>query len=439
MKMPRRFLAVIAAGILWLDLGCRLPEPRSPQDSWHSWLSMELPVKIASSRVSKRSSKLFDAFAKAAQQGDYPRAIAQLDNLPHNTAARAWSVILRGQLAGLHTQACAQGQWLELRASKKARPARLSMLEILDGLEPLAASPDKILARQAEIAQARILVIARDCPGARTVQQRAREKLRTTLSHLSRDMGDSLPPDLCFLWANEELEGGKPARASKWLDRARAQGLDDPRIDLATAQAAFEEKRFKDAERFAAKGAKRLNKRHPELRAQAWSLAARSSWARSCHDSTRNYLARAQSAQAYHPSLLAMQSLLASQAPERCSEELASKLAPLWELPWKEAPTLIWALDELMREADRDGPNSLRCLASALVWDIDTCPEPALRGTRYFYAATLDTRLGLVQSALGRAIVARTEFDSAGAAHPRLPVQELIDALESELGGSEPY
>lgn len=434
----RTLIVSISVGAALLGQSCRLPESRSPQDNWSSWIRMELPVKIASARVSKRSAELFEAFAHAVQHGDYPQAIAQLGNTPHDSLARKWSVVLRAQLAGLHAQACAQGQWLELRASKEARPARLSMLELLDGLDPLLAASDRILARQATIAQARILVIARDCPGARTVQQRARERLRSNLSQLSKDMGDSLPPDLCYLWANEELQAGNAARASKWLDRARAQGLDDPRIDLAQAQAAFEDKRFDDAEKLAAKGATRLAKNQAEMRAQAWSLAARSSWARSSKVTTSEHLARAQKAQAHHPSLLALHSLIASQTPERCSEELASKLAPLWKLAWKEAPALLWALDELMREADRDGPDSLRCLASALVWNVDACPEPALRGIRYFYAATLDTRLGLVESALGRAIVARSEFESAGSAHPKLPVQELIDALQPQVGDSQP-
>lgn len=398
-------------------------------DPWTQWYQMQLPVQLASARVSAGQAKRFKRFQKQVAAQNYPQALALLQDPGLDAQGKAWAQVLAGQLAGLHTRACEGGQWLYFSEPGQPKRARLSMLTLLDQLEPLQNSDDPSLATQAKTASARVMTIARDCPGARTVQAKAKTELPALLGELADRQSTSLPPDLAYLWATFYLEQEQWSKARHWLKVAQDQGLDDPRITLARAQAHYGEGHYKQALQQATRGAQAIPPTFKGPAAQAWTLAARSAWALGNASLSAKHLRQALRKDPTHSGAWALYILMHSEPSEACTSELPARLEPLWDISWAQPPTLFWLLDDMLAILDQEGPDPLACLAQALVWDIDQEQDPALRGIRYFYAATLDTRLGDLQSALGRALLARAEFESAGSPQHPLPVQALIDAL----------
>lgn len=411
--------------------GCAGKTPKS-EDPLTLWHQMQLPVKIANARVSSTQAQIFDRFKKAVQSQDYKKALALLQDPGLDAQGKPWADVLAGQLAGLHTQACEGGQWLYFGDPKKPSAPRVSMLSVLDKLDALRDSNDKTLATQAKVASIRVMVIARDCPGARTVQERAQTELPALLEDLFHSQALTPPPDLAYYWALQQLEKEEWAKARQWLVFANAQGMKDPRLTLALAQVDYGAKAYDRALQQAVAGAKAIPKDFRQAIAEAWTLAAKSAWALGNTKLATQHRERALKAEAAHPGAWALGVRMLSAHDESCESTLPVQLARLWKLSWAKEPTLFWLLDDMLATLDAEAPEALPCLARALVWDIDQEQDPALRGIRYFYAATLDTRLGDFERALGRALLARSEFESAGSPRHPLPVQALIDALSEE-------
>lgn len=428
MKGKRSLCAVLSLSLL---LGACAHRPGTKtQDPWTQWYQMQLPVELASTRVDKTHARNFARFRDAVQDQAYPQALKALEPSAKDPRAKGWTIVLKGQLAGLHTRACEQGQWLMLSPPEAKTKARLSMIELLDQLSGLVQSQDRALSSQAQTALARLLVIARDCPGSRIVQRRAETRLPVILASLADAQGPSLAPDLAYLWATLKLEREEWEKAQHWLNVARDQGLDDPRTTLALAQSHFGQKAYAKSEKLALASAKNIPEQMPQMRARAQTLAARSAHARGEPARARMLLSRALKTLAYETSALALAAELAVQEPQDCEEPLAATLAPIWGLSWEDPPELMWRLDELLRALDDQNADALRCLQAAVLWNIDEETRPALRGIRYFYAATIDARFGDAQGALGRALLARAEFESAGLKRRPVPVQALIEALQ---------
>lgn len=405
---------------------------KKTQDPWTQWYQMQLPVQIASAQVSPEQARKFKRFQKQVQAGNYRDALATIQDPGKSLQDQAWTHIVTGQLAGLHTRSCEGGQWLYFSEPKPSKRARLSMLNVLDKLSSLRKSKESTIATQAKTASARVMVIARDCPGASTVQNKAKRELPAILAELAQAQSTSLPPDLAYLWATLLLEQEQWSKARHWLKVAKDQGLDDPRITLAEAQAHYGEGDYALALSRSVQGAKAIPQDFKGPAADAWTLAARSAWAMNKATLAAKHLKRALQSDPVHPGAWALRILMRAEPTSACTDQLPARLEPLWDIPWAQSPTLFWLLDDVLVLLDQEGEAALRCLAQALVWNIDQEPDPALRGIRYFYAATLDTRLGDLPGALGRALLARAEFESAGSPRHPLPVQALIDALKQE-------
>lgn len=420
-----------------LLLGACAGRPKKSADPWTQWHQMQLPVEIASARVASTQARIFTRFQKQVQAQNYAKAIGLLQDPGLDPQGEAWAKILLAQLAGLHTRACEGGQWLYFADPKKASAPRVSMLTLLDKLDPLRDSPDKSLATQAKTAATRVMVIARDCPGAASVQERAKTELPALLAELADTQAAALPPDLAYLWATIHLEKEQWSKARHWLKVAADQGLHDPRITLAQAQAHYGQGHYEQARAQAIAGAKAIPKDFARPIADAWALAAKSSWALGKTKLASKELDKSFEADPAHPGAWALLVAMQSAHDEACTSSLPARLEPLWKLPWGSPPTLFWLLDDMLVTLDAQGLAPLSCLATALIWDIDQEQDAALRGIRYFYAATLDTRLGELESALGRALLARTEFESAGSPKHPLPVQALIDALSQAQGPND--
>lgn len=437
-RSPRPIRARVLGSLLALVLSScaasQRPGSTEGVDAWGQWLGMDLPVKVAKSRVPKALGRHFQRFATEVQAGRYAPGLTALALAQQDPKGREWAWVLKGHLAGLHTRDCQEGQWLRFTPYHPKDTTKLSMIQLLDALAPLAAHKDQVLARQAQIAQVRVMVIARDCPGSRIVQRRARERLPVILGTLADAQGATLPPDLAYLWATLQLEREQWSQARHWTSLARKQGFDDPRTTLTLAQSWYGQQDYARAENLAVQGAKSIPNSMPSLQAHAWTLAARAALGLKKQKRTRQHLKKAYKAQPQHPEALAIEVQLLSETPLECHETLAQTLAPLWGDATTQLSALSWALDGIMMELDQAGPEALHCMASALAWNIDAEAKPMLRGIRYYYAATIAARLGDQESALGRALLARSEFESAGSPKHPFPVQALIDALKDPNG-----
>lgn len=431
------FLAIVMALVpAWVPglYGCAPSYRPVTASPWGQWLGMDLPVKIAKSRVSKEQGRHFERFATEVQAGRYAPGLTALSLAQKDPKGRDWALVLQGHLAGLHTRACHEGQWLRFTPYHPKDTTQLSMIKLLDALAPLASNKDEVLARQAQIAQIRVMVIARDCPGSRIVQHRAQERLPVLLGTLADAQGATLPPDLAYLWATLQLEQRQWSQARHWTSLARKQGFDDPRTTLTLAQSWYGQQDFARAQELAVKGANAIPESMASLKAHAWTLAARAALGLNDIPLARRHLQRAYQAKADHPDALALEVRLYAKTPLDCHETLAAKLAPLWPGASTDLSSLSWTLDEMLMQLDQDGPEALQCMAEALTWNIDGEAKPLLRAIRYYYAATIDARLGNQESALGRALLARGELESAGSPKHPFPVQALIDALKDPNG-----
>lgn len=394
---------------------------------------MQLPVQLAKSRVSKKNATHFDRFEREVQAGRYAPALIALQSASQDPLAKAWAQVLRGQLAGLHTQACLNGQWLRFAPYHPKDTTQVSMITLLDELSKLSGHTDPVLANQAQIAQVRIMAIAQDCPGSRSVQERARTRLPVVLGTLADAQGPSLPPDLAYLRATLALEQEQWGDTRRWLAVARNQGLDDPRTTLALAQSWFGQRNWARAQSLATQSAKAMPKTVEPLRAAAWTLAARAAWAQGHATHAKALLKQARLAQPHHADALALVLRMHASTPLSCQGPLAKEIGQIWNLSWSAPPELFWTFDELLSRLDQPDPDPLGCLAAFLIWNVDEEPDPALRAIRYYYAATLDARLGDPESALGHALLARSEFELAGSPRHPLPIEALIDAMNAEL------
>ena len=231
-----------------------------------------------------------------------------------------------------------------------------------------------------------------------------------------------LTPDLAYLWAGVQMNRFSGTAARPFLLQARDGGFDHPAVTFMLAVIALEEEKLDEADTLAGEAIERYTTlEDPQNVGEAWFVRGEGARARKNPKVAKAHYAKALTANPLHaPSILATATLIAeASTPDDAVEYVAGRLQPfMLEGPLDGAgvrqvgmnlETIVFmATEPLATQISRD----------AMIMSIDSEPDPMRRGLRYFFAATLDVRLGEYEVAHGHGVLAKEEFAESGAPPP---------------------
>lgn len=399
--------------------------------SWPDWQTLAPLIEITAHHVQTDTQKAMQKAGDLLGDGKFVDAdrvlAAHGDGLD-----RQWIAIARADLAALHFTRCIRGiAWRLENAGADGLPSRItdydpqtklgpsdvSVEAMLTDLDGIVTSADGALLTQARIARARATAFVTQCPPNDDVAQMAAETMRADLATLVAE--DQLTPDLAYLWAGVQMQEFSGSAARPFLLRARDGGFDTPAVDFTLAAIAFERREFDRADELAQRAADRFAELDDDEQwAQAIFMRGEVAMARGASDPARAHYAAALAKVPDHtPSQLGLiQLTAAATGASTASAELHAALTksmPAPPLDDSKLDTIVRRVEDFAVLTERELDLSEICREAFLI-DIDAQPEPAVRGVLYFYAATLDVRLGDYVQARGHAVLARDELETAG-------------------------
>ncbi|TPV94787.1 MAG: hypothetical protein B7733_13320 [Myxococcales bacterium FL481] len=449
-----RLLSLTLGGLL-LAASCRrggateATPPAAAMGSWPDWQSLTPLVSITEHHVAAPTQSALTTARDQLAQGQIVAADRSL--AAHGDGAdRQWIAIARADLAALHFTRCIRGvAWrLENVGNDGALPVRttdfspetklgphdVSVEAMLTDLDAIITTTEGIIAVQARIARARVAAFVSQCPPNDDVAEMAAETMRSDLATLVAQ--DQLTPDLAYLWAGVQMHEFSGSAARPFLLRAREGGFDTPAVDYTLAAIAFERRELARADELAQAASQRFAELGDhEQWAQAVFLRGEVAMARNApQDARRHYTAALAKFPQHAPSLLGITALTASTsgahaASEYLHQALTSRLPP-GELDDRALEQVMRRIEELAVLTERELDLSEIC-RSALLIDIERHEDPAVRGVLYYYAATLDVRLGDHVQARGHAVLARDELELSGRQTP-IDIQRFLAHLDGE-------
>ncbi len=446
-------LAMVATLVLSAPIACvTAPDlgnsSGTAMGSWPEWLRLNPLIEVAEGHVDRATLGALKDAAKQMAKG-HARDADQILAKSSEGPGRHWISVARANLAALSFTTCIRGvAWrlpngeeeapvrsVDFEATTRIEPGDISVESMLTNLDTAIASSAKEspLVVQARIARARATAFVASCAPNEDVASRARGILNSDLASLASRA--HLTPDLAYIWAGVQMNAYSGTAARPFLLQAQAGGFDDPSVVYMLALIALEAREFGTADTLA----EQASRRYAELgdkNQQAQSLFVRGEASRQSDDpatATTHY----ESALALVPNhVVAMIGLLRLKHDHNRIDAL--------ELLQQNIKTLLGSqtlADDNALQISEEleffviNLNEELFLAElareALVLEIERETDPIRRGLRYFYAATLDARLGDYAAAQGHAAMAEVEFSESpikAPVDPRLFLDRLAEA-----------
>lgn len=454
-----RALAVLAL-VLALNPACKGRKSRAPEagagqaatamGSWDAWLDLSPLVDVARSHAPPTTVRALEKASKLLQAGKARSADLVLAPLA-DSEGRHWVAVARADLAALYFTTCIRGlAWrLEDLTAKsppmrrsdfseatKLGPGDVSVEAMLTDLDAAVTAKDAALVVQARIARARVTAFSARCPATPDVQQLSEGILKNDLATLAAE--NHLTPDLAFLWAGVQMSEFSGAAARPFLLMARDGGYTDPSVIYMLGVIALEQRDLQRADTYATEALAQYAKIGDKDQ-QAQSLFLRGEVARARNDAptARKHYESAQKLVPGHPAAIlgVTRIVLTADGPSRAVAYLQGilpQLALTGKLTADKVPVAADNLEALaMFVQDNDLVTVTR---DALLAEVDLEPDVTRRGLRYFFAATLDARLGEFAHARAHAALARDEF-AASDLPPPVDIAQFIERVDSVSGG----
>lgn len=450
-------LAVASGGAL-AQTGCVRGLGKSdavPMGSWPAWQDLSPLLEVAEPNVEPTTYAILEAAREELRAGR-PRAADAILAKGNRGAGRHWIAVARGDLASLYFGTCirgvawrlpediaelqARGRSMDWDPETRVEPGDLSVEALLTNLDDAveAGKQNPVLLTQARIARVRVAGYAASCPANPEVERRAAAVMNADLATLAAE--HHLTPDLAYMWAGVQLQSYSGAAARPFLVTALEGGFEDPAVRYMLAVIAYEQGELAEADELAEAAASvYVELGDPGQGAECVFLRGEIARAAQRWDDARGHYGAALEQKPGHVG--AMLGLAATELDRGeelgAAELLAAQLRVLTrgeeELDERSAAALVDDLEALIILANADTFELVQVTRLALLTDIDAEPDPFRRGLRYFYAATLEVRMGDYESARGHAVTAATEFEDSwleppDKANPRAFLDRLAEA-----------
>jgi len=452
--MPRRLLCLLAL-VLASTPACKARKSRAPDagtaqatamGSWDAWLDLSPLLEVARSHAPEKTVEALARTQKLLQDGK-AKSADQVLSLLADSEGRNWIAVARADLAAIYFTTCIRGLYWRLEdLTQKSPPQRRSdyseatrlvpgdvdVEAMLTNLDAAVSAKDPALVVQARIARARVTAFSSRCPANPEVQQRAEGFLKDDLATLAAE--NHLTPDLAFLWAGVQMAEYSGAAARPFLLLAKDGGYADPSVIYMLGVIALEQRDLDRADAYAVESLAAYAKIGDKDQ-QAQAVFLRGEVARSRNDpaTARKHYESALALVPGHPAAIlgVTRLILAADGSSRAIKYihgLMPQLAltgPLTDDKLRTAVENLEALAVFVQDVELVGVTRDAYLA-----EVDLEPEPVRRGLRYFYAATLDARLGEYSHARAHAALARDEFTSTNLPPP-VDVNKFIERVDS--------
>lgn len=414
---------------------------------WRSWQDLSPLVEVARTHADKATVAALDRASDLLREGKAKTADAQLAGHASGSG-RHWVSVARADLAVLHFTVCIRGVALRLEDTQPAaltarnmdyseetriEPGDVSIEAMLTNLDVAVASEIEALATQALIARARLTAFASRCAANEEVARIAQGVMESDLATLAAQ--GHLTPDLAFMWAGVQMGRFSSAAARPFLLQAIEGGFDDPSAVYMLAVIALEQREYDQADELAVQAIEAYEALGDDTqRAQGHFIRGEVARARGQAKQARTHYDAALAIVPSHiAALLAVAGLVHGASGEDDARDYLHGALPhlVLEGPLDEASSarVSQQLETLVVLAE--DPHVAQLCRDALLHDIDAEKDAMRRGLRYFYAATIDTRLGEYELAHGHGVLAKEEFAEAG-----LPPPIDIEAFLRRLQGS---
>jgi tetratricopeptide (TPR) repeat protein len=415
--------------------------------TWSEWKTLAPLVDVARAHVDGRTSTALAEARALLAEGKAASADRRLAEV-RDGAARHWIAVARADLAAIHFTTCIRGvAWRLVDATADQRPARtvdfspeavvdpgdVSVEAMLTNLDAAIEVGDPALRVQAQIARARTTAFVTNCAPNEQVGDRAAEFMRNDLATLAAE--GHLPPDLAYVWGGVQMNEYSGAAARPFLLQAREGGYDDPSVDYLLAVISLEQRQWNEAEALALAAARRYaTLGDPMQQAQCEFIRGEVRRGQRRIEAARErYEAALELVPSHAAAVLAIAGLeREGQGPTAAIDWLHGALARLMPgeaLDERAARTASSNLEAAVILTDENLELS-ELLRDALLLDVDAEPDATRRGLRYYYAATLDVRLGDYPRASGHAALARDELAEAEVSPP-VDAEQLLEQLDS--------
>ncbi len=417
-------------------LGCKgTVEPGSRQSAvamgdWYAWRDLTPLIEVAESHAPEPAVRALKDASKLVRDGKAASADKRLADAASG-AGRQWVAVARADLAALHFSMCIRGvAWrlvdgeepsaterkMDFSEQTKVEPGDVSVFALLTNLDEPVASDEEALAVQARIARARVAAFSQRCPANDEVAEMSASTLEADLATLAAE--GHLTPDLAYLWAGVQMNRFSGTAARPFLLQAREGGFDHPAVTFMLAVIALEEEKLDEADSLASESIERYAQLEDSGNVgEGWFVRGEVARARKDDKGAKAHYAKALTANPLHaPSILATATIIASATnPDDAVDYVAKRLQPFMlegtldaegvrEVGMNLESVVFMATEPLAAQISRD----------ALLTSIDSELDPMRRGLRYFFAATLDVRLGEYEVAHGHGVLAKEEFAESG-------------------------
>ncbi len=435
---------------------CKAKQPPSAAEAgeaaalgtWNAWLELAPLLETARTHAPEPTVKALEDAAELLRARKAKSAYKRLNELS-GSEGRHWIAAARGDLAAMYFVVCVRGvAWRLVDADKDTPPERradfsedakieagdISVESLLTDLDAAAASRIPALAEHARIARARVAAYTTQCAPNDEVARMSEEVLKSDLATLAAE--GSLTPDLSYMWAGIQYAEYSGAAAKPFLLKARETGYADPSVSYMLAVIALEQLELEQAQKYAREALKIYEQLgDPSQQAQSQFVLGEIARARKQPAQARKHYRRAQQLAPAHVAAILGEArlMLEDEAKGETAAvallgEQLPKLVPLDAETTDSNTEAIGAaaenLEALVVMASE--PDIAAACRAALLESIEQDPAPLRRGLRYFYAATLDAKLGEYQHARGHAILARDEFAEGGG-------EGLLDQVDAFL------
>lgn len=441
---PLRFACALSVVLGFAGpLGCKTKAPVAPQEAgvaspmgnWDAWRDLSPLVDVAESHAPPAIQSALVQARVLIRDGKLRSAELHLRKFA-NAEGRDWIATARGDLAALYFTRCIRGVAFRLQDLEKGgeppsrqadfsedtaiEPGDVSVEATLTDLEQAVSSKVPALAVQARIARARMAAYASQCPANAEVARMTEDTVKRDLAILAAE--GHLTPDLSFMWAGLQYAEFSGAAAKPFLLQARDAGYSDPTVIYMLAVIALEQLDLDNADTLAVEAIE-VYKQIGDPMQEAQCHFIRGEVARQRKQGQQahvHYQAALKLVPTHVASLLGGTRLvLSTKGPSAAVGYLEKTLPTLLfsgELDPEHAQRAASNLEALVVMARE--PELADLCRAALLSNVDGEPEPLRRGIRYFYAATLDARLGEYDHARGHAIMARDEFSETALGEP---------------------
>lgn len=459
-RAPARWRAALIAIALAVSTVSACKRARAPsepaageadaQGTWEAWLELAPLLEVARTHAPEATVKALEDAAALLRDRKAKSAYKRLNELS-GSEGRHWIAAARGDVASLYFVVCLRGvAWRLVDAEKDTPPSRtadfsedakvepgdISVESLLTDLDAAVASQIPALATHGRISRARVAAYVSQCAPNDEVARMSQDVLKGDLATLAAE--GALTPDLAYMWAGIQYADYSAAAAKPFLLRARETGYPDPAVSYMLAAIALEQLELELAERYAREALAAYKQlADASQQAQLWFVLGEIERARKRPAAARKHYRRAQELAPDHVAAILGEARLLlddegqgeGAAVALLTEHLSRLVELKAEVDARDDPAAALEgaaqnLEALVVMAAE--PDIAAACRAALLETIEQDPEPLRRGLRYFYAATLDAKLGEYEHARGHAILARDEFAEGGG-------EGLLDQIDAFL------